>query len=170
MKIASGNVVMASARNYKEQSRQTIQSVKSDRADMMEKGLDIASKMSGGGKDSFVLSADYYGNGPLVADTYDKNHNVGNIISKGTEDNDAGNAINGFRNSLLSQLLERFSGAGFAGMSGLSGMNGVGNSMGVVGVQSVSEMSYYEFEQTSFSAQGQATTEDGRSILISMWK
>lgn len=62
------------------------------------------------------------------------------------------------RNELLEQIMKRFVSAGFsadslAGSFGFSGMN-----------YTYTQLDYYETEQTDFSAQGLAKTEDGREI------
>ncbi len=159
MRIANSNVAMASQRNYREQGRQNIRSAQNNIAARISQGILTKTDVDQTWGDMFTLSTDEDGGGSGISETYDKNHGV-QKLQKTADSEDAAVDFASLRNSLLQQILERFSGIGF-NLRG--GTQGAANSIGSI-YRSVSEMSYYEEEYTSFSAQGKACTEDGREI------
>ncbi len=159
MRIANSNVTLASKRSYTEQGRQSIRSAQQNMAGRVSQGIFTQSELRDTWGDMFTLTTDEDGGGAGISETYDRNHGVRKL--QNTMDTDEAEVnFAELRNSLLQQILERFSGIGFNLNGGAQGLSSNISNI----YRSVSEMSYYEEEYTSFSAQGMACTEDGRQI------
>lgn len=180
MRIANSNVAMASQRQYVESGRRTMGSsgqnvvgISTNSASASQSArmswLDTLS-LTGDGNDGAMGSGVYSRN--AGSDFARKGTVDGNEVTGGATSNNLGisrisqssfgswsQSISGMgiRNSLLALLMGRFSSAGM-NLSGLGGISFGSGSM------TVSELAYYEQESTSFAAQGQAMTEDGRQI------
>ena len=165
MRIANSNVAMASQRRYVENGRQTVTSGRQNIIGMMSKGMLAQSASQNQWADMLSLSTDEDGGGSSLSDTYDKNHGV-RKLGRAANPHDLAMNMNSFRDSLLNEMLGRFKSIGFD-VSGLTKQTSDGLGIwaaGGTGGLSFSELSYYEEEYTSFSAEGMAMTEDGRQI------
>lgn len=168
MRIAGSNVAMGSQRRYVESGRRT----------MGSSGQNVVGVSANGARSSQSAWVSWL-------DTLSVTGNHDGAVGSGVYDRSAGNGMPGqgkngsagatqvsqssfdsrrqsvsgmeVRDPLLALLLGRFSGAGM-NLVGLGGMSFGSGSM------TVSELAYYEEETTSFAAQGQAMTEDGRQI------
>lgn len=193
MRIANGNVAMASQRQYVESGRRTMGGSGQNVVGISANSASASQNARMSWLDTLSLTAN--GNdGAMGSGVYNKNAGsdscgqgtvggnelmgagtVGKSYGADAIGNDGKNigigqisqssfggwsqsvSGTGIRNSLLALLMGRFSSAGM-NLPGLGGMSFGAGSM------TISQLAYYEQESTSFAAQGQAMTEDGRQI------
>ena len=163
MRIANSNVAMASRRDYVENSRRTGgQSV----GTMAAKGMGMTQQTKTSWLDTLSLSGNT-GSGALGSGTYGRNAALQETFGASGSSMAALADPVTLRDPLLSLLLGRFSMAGMnlnGERTAITANGGLPEISFTGGGMTVSELSYYEQESTSFSALGQAVTEDGRQI------
>jgi len=136
MKIAQSSITMTSDRNYCQSGVKAKGTINKNSFESM-KGAISSGEYSGSGVDTYTRG----NNGMYGQDLYAMNY--GKIFGSSLT---GSLGANGFQTSLLSSIMSRLGGTGlFGGMT-------------------QQFVTYQEYEETSFHADGQARTEDGRVI------
>ncbi len=147
MKIAHSSIAMQSDRKYYQSG------MRYKSGSLQGSFEDVKNALSFGGRDSFTANKGVSEENNLGMMTYTKMSGTSSREETQPE---------GYQYSLLYLLIKRLM------LYGLAGLRGSGPSFGMFPGQQGGYLqqfsSYEEYEETSFQAQGQAVTEDGRKI------